>query len=188
MDLSEKMERTVERSHYKQRALESFEKAEIHNVADIQRVLRYLDPNSKLNSTSSDTPISAEISASTADGRTTYKVSADTKTSTYRDMVMEGIRLIKTRGEAAERSRSVSEKRCIINGRPVVTPDVFCLDGVSYIDPIIERLLGGKRKGEYIYWELSDGYTYKYDVFQHKLTRFKTQSSPSGSGSVQKHH
>jgi len=41
------------------------------------------------------------------------------------------------------------------------------------IDPIISRLLGAYRDNELICWDLADGYTYRYDIFTHKLSRVK---------------
>jgi hypothetical protein len=50
---------------------------------------------------------------------------------------------------------------------PTVTPSDV---GLHWLDQLLTRWFGATREGMYIVWHLKDG-TFKYDIFNHKLTK-----------------
>jgi hypothetical protein len=116
-------------------------------------------------------PLRATIDVQ-ADGKTeTYAVSADTKSKSKRDMLIEGLSILRKRAEHAEQAVAMQEE-VEVNGR-IITPPKLGSGTVGHIwvDPLIKQWLGGQRDGTIVYWDLDDGFRYKYDIFQHKLTR-----------------
>ena len=135
----------------------------VTNVADIKMVLMTFDPAK--NPQSSIVPISAIIQ----NDKHQYAVNADTKSKSQRDMLLEGLELIKKRLETE--NDEIDSESIEINGRQMRPAIVQTgVDGYSWIDPMIKHWFGGYREGMHICWDL-DGYQYRYDPYQHKLTR-----------------
>jgi hypothetical protein len=105
----------------------------------------------------------------------TYHVSAKTRTSSARDILIEGLNVIKQREEAAQ---TVRDQRAVIavDGKEMRSPPVIAENSFSSVDPVISRTLGGYRSGYFIQWDLADGFTYRYDIYNHRLTRFKIEA------------
>ena len=103
-----------------------------------------------------------------------FHVSAKTKTNSARDVLVEGLRIAKQREEVAAQ---VLEKTIpvAVNGKEMKSPPLISRDSLLSIDPVIGRMLGGYRNGYYIQWDLTDGFTYRYDIFEHRLTRFQPE-------------
>ena len=59
----------------------------------------------------------------------------------------------------------------LINGRSVKPLKIDGVDCVSVVDRLIRDWFGGYRDGILICWDLPDGYTYRYDITNHRLTR-----------------
>lgn len=159
----------------------------INNVNDIRRVLANLDPASKLNLASSEVPLSAELIGSDGRNNCVFRVNANTLTRSYRQLIIDALLIIRRREDAAAAAATVAEKSppgIEINGRRMVPPPVIAADSKLYVDTVIERLLGARREGIFICWNLADGYTYYYEIFEHKLTRAPThdQSSNDSTG------
>ena len=55
--------------------------------------------------------------------------------------------------------------------------------GVTWVDALIKQWLGGHRDGTMICWDLADGWTYRYNIYDHRLTRHPTQGKNSGQSS-----
>jgi|2_EtaG_2_1085320.scaffolds.fasta_scaffold00215_4 hypothetical protein len=152
---------------------------EVRSVQDIKRVVADLDP--KKNPESHDIEIAAQMEVE----GDTYEVRANTKSRTKRDMLVDGIEVIKKRVEVSEKFAEAGED-VEINGiimKP--TPVGSGIEGRSWVDPLISQWTGGFRVGIHICWDL-DGHRYKYNIFEHKLTRVKhDENGPPTPSTVQ---
>jgi hypothetical protein len=149
----------------------------VHSLKDIKRVVSELDP--KKNPESQDVQIATQLEA---EGET-YEVRANTKSRSKRDMLVEGLSVIKRRVEIEDQLNDGGEA-VEINGlqmRPAIIGSGT--EGRSWVDPLIAQWTGGFREGLHICWDL-DGYRYKYDIFEHKLTRIEYASGSTASGAI----
>jgi hypothetical protein len=142
---------------------------EVRTLADIKRVVAEFDP--KRNPQQADVPVSARMEEVVDGQRITYQASASTRSKSKRDMLIDGLKLIKAREEAADELEHAGEP-VEINGK-VMKPAVLntSTEGYSWVDPLIRQWTGGTRKGTLITWNLGDGYEYRYEIFTHSLTR-----------------
>jgi hypothetical protein len=149
----------------------------VYSVRDIKRVVAELDP--KKNPESHDIEITTQMEV---DGDT-YEVRANTRSRTKRDMLIEGLNVIKRRVESADELLQSGDAVEIdgVNMRPI--PIGSGVEGRSWVDPLISQWTGGFRVGIHICWDL-DEYRYKYDVFEHKLTRIRTDATGSSTTST----
>ena len=137
----------------------------ITNANDIKITVSEFDPSK--NPQASIVNISTRLK----DDEHTYAVSAQTKSKSKRDQIIEGLNVIKKRIENQEIARNAPQE-VEINGRMVKPPMLGNgIDSHSWVDPLIRQWFGGNRDGLIIYWDLDDGFRYKYDIYQHKLTR-----------------
>jgi hypothetical protein len=153
-----------------------FESPIIRTVSDIKRILAQLEPHSHLNAKFDDVILSTDMAGTDVDHRSQkYHVSAKTKTSSMRDVIIEGLNIVKQREETAakvlDRAMSIA-----VDGKDMKPPSVISENSFMSVDPIINRTLGGYRNGHYIQWNLADGFIYRYDIFEHRLTRFQSES------------
>jgi len=152
-----------------------FEPPTIRTASDIKRVLAQLEPSATINTSASDVTLAAEMTGTDTENRSQkFRVSAKTKTSSVRDVLLEGLNMVKQREEAAAQVRD-EQIPIAVDGKEMKSPSVMAENNFIAIDPVIGRTLGGYRCGHYIQWDLSDGFTYRYDIFVHRLTRFKTE-------------
>lgn len=166
----ENLERAQSRTYQAEQNARLFEPPHIQTVADIQRVLVQLEPNSRLNNRTDDTLLSTEMLGSDISrSQCRFAVSVKTKTHSYRDLLLEAFQGIKQRQDAAVKA-SAEAVAVPVNGKEMRPPPVVS-DMILPVDDFISRLLSGRRRGLYIEWDLVDGYTYHYDVFEHRLTR-----------------
>lgn len=170
----ERHERAMARqAQAKQLAARALETPKVNSVNDIKKVITELDPGNRLNMPMSDQVITTSLDSRDKDNRqVTYQVSAKTKTKTHRDIIIEGLDIIRRRQQLAADIESQAQP-VTVNGRVMHAPPLINPDTELSIDPIIKRVTGGYRNGIYICWDLPDGYTYKYDAFVHRLTRIK---------------
>lgn len=140
----------------------------IHSLNDIKRYIAELDPAK--SQPQHDVKLNAKMEAPDENGKVvTYAVSANTRSKSKRDMLLEGFAIIKSRMEKLAHADVGEDVE--INGRLVTPPKLGdSVAGHSWIDPLIRQWLGGTRDGMLICWNL-DGYRYMYDIFTHKLTR-----------------
>ena len=164
----EQMEKALLREQQKLND-EVLKPVEIRSVADIQRVLAELDPAK--NQTFSEIPISTLLKEVEGGKNVTYSVSSSTKSKSKRDILVDGLTLIKKREQATPDIINAVED-VEINGRKVKPPVLRSnTEGHSWVDPLIKQWTGGKREGTLITWDMQDGYQYRYEIFTHKLTR-----------------
>lgn len=148
---------------------------EIRSVADIKTVLLELDPKTALDGP--PITISTDLVGEDETGtRRTYRVSAPTRSKSKRTMLLEGMEVVK-RHQSVRQSQLDRSQPIEINGRQVLPP-MPPIDSRNSIDPLIRQWLGGSREGLLVTWDLHDGYQYRYDIFEHKLTRAKTDQEP----------
>jgi len=141
----------------------------VTSVADIKMVLMTFDPAK--NPQSSVVPVSAIVQ----NDKHRYAVNADTKSKSQRDILLEGLDFIKNRLEA-DADATIESEAVLINGRQMEPATVQTgVDGYSWIDPMIKHWFGGYRDGTHVCWDL-DGYQYRYDPYQHKLTRKENET------------
>jgi hypothetical protein len=152
-----------------------FESPIIKTVSDIKRVLVQLEPNSRLNVNLDDVTLAVNMIGTNTDNHSrTFHVSAKTKTNSIRNMLLDGLNVVKQREDTAIK---ISDKKVsvTVNGTEMISPAVISENSFLAIDPVINRTLGGYRNGHFVQWDLSDGFTYRYDIFAHRLTRFKKE-------------
>jgi len=168
----ERLDRAVSRQRTARRTAEAFESPTINTVNDIKHVLQQLDPSSRVNDTQDDVKISTELTGSNGRNNTNFEVDTVTSSKSHRQILIEGFKIVKQRLEAAEKVKNEKTVNSIdVNNVPMSPAPVINTKSRLPMDAIIERLLSGHRNGQYICWNLSDGYTYRYEIFQHRLTR-----------------
>lgn len=146
---------------------------EIRGFEDIKRLIADLDP--RRNPRQHDIPLSTTMTSTEDNQNFTYRVETTTRSKSKRDMLVEGLDIIKARMAAAEQIAELQEP-IEVNGVPMrPAPLGYRTEGTSWVDPLIKQWLAAFRDGIMICWKLSDGYTYRYDIYQHKLTRVPTQ-------------
>ena len=148
---------------------ESLKPVEIRSLNDIQGVLAQLNPINNAPTTS--IPIETQLEADEDGKKVRYKVSATTKSKSKRDILIEGLDLIKRRIDA---SHDEQAEELEINGKTMRPATMRSnVDGISWVDPLIKQWTGGTRKGVLITWDLQDGYEYRYEIYSHRLTKIR---------------
>jgi len=103
-------------------------------------------------------------------------VTAETLSKTRRTILLEGFETIRRQAEIRKTINDRTEA-IEVNGKLMFPPRLAEAEVMVYIDPLIRRWMGGERRGVLICWDLDDGYTYKYDIFVHKLSRSKNEET-----------
>lgn len=175
--MTEALEKALQRrAQSEKQTEESVNGPSVNSVADIQEVLQELDPSNSVNASAKTSTLNVDLDG-TLDGdkKQLFNVSVDTSSRSHRSILLDGFRLLKSRKEHVE--SMPQQDSLVINGRVMKPPKVMAGDdSVISIDPIIKRLLGAYRDGQYICWDLKDGYTYFYEIFEHRLTRKQTEN------------
>jgi hypothetical protein len=142
---------------------------EVRTLADIKRIVSELDP--QRNPHSAEIPISAQMEEIVDGHKVVYQASATTRSKSKRDILIDGMQLIKNRQASATEFQNAVEP-IEINGK-IMKPAVLNANtkGYTWVDPLIRQWTGGVRKETLITWDLGDGYEYRYEVFTHSLTR-----------------
>jgi hypothetical protein len=162
---------------------EILEPVVVNTVDDIKRVLATFDPAK--NPQSSSVPISTVMEGADGDrGKRQFAVSAETKSKSQRDILLEGLDLIKNRLEIKD---NLNGEAVDVGGKLMKPAKVHAAtDGYSWVDPMIKHWFGGYREGIHICWDIG-GYQYRYEPYQHKLTRVKIDATgPPATGTIQK--
>lgn len=156
----------------------SFEPVSVSTMTDIKAVVSRFDPAK--NKSQGTIPLTTRLTGSDSEGnQQTYQVTADTKSKSQRDMLIEGLDIIRKRIDAETEAEN-SEEVLTINGREMKPASLGSgVHSHSWVDPLIKQWMGGRREGIKIYWELADGYRYEYDIYGHKLTRFSNDANES---------
>lgn len=179
----ESLERARERQN-KRLGQNILEPVEVRSINDIKRIVSEFDPAK--NPEAEVVPLSTQLEVKDGNKTSVYAVSADTKSKSKRDHLLEGLTMIQKRIDSENEIDKLTQAT-EINGRVVKPPKLGSgVDGHTWVDPLIRQWMGGSREGTIIYWDLEDGYRYKYDLFKHKLTRVVRETGDSSaSGPVQ---
>lgn len=142
----------------------------VSNVDDLKRVLSVVDP--KNAKAAPEIELAAILNAIEDGKNNTYRVTATTKSKSMRDMLLDGMELVKRQINA---NNTIAENLdpVEVNGI-MMKPPKFGKGGKgeTWVDPLIRHWLGGYRDGLTICWDL-DEYQYRYDIYEHKLGRVK---------------
>lgn len=181
----ESIQRAMARQKKTQQSAEAFEPPTINTVNDIKRVLAQLDPSTRQNQPHDDVQVSTDLIGSDGRKPTNFQVHTTSSSRSYRQILLEGFQIVKQRIETAEKLAHEETIHAIeVDGRPMIPPAVVNTESQYAMDSVIERLLGAYRNGQFICWDLPDGYTYRYEIFQHRLTRILRNAgdttSPTG--------
>lgn len=140
-------------------------KVQVRTVDDIKRVLSEFDPSRDRGESVAE--VKSDLQGN-VDGKVqSVTVSARTVGKSKRQLLVEAMQHIADLIKSTEREVLPVE----INGRIVKPPQVSAANASYNIDPMIAQWLDAKRDGTIIYWDLQDGYRYKYEPISHKLTR-----------------
>ena len=162
----DQLEKAIEREN---RKIDGIPVVTAYSVDDIKRIVAELDP---INShASKNIDLSAIVNA-TEDGKNVaYKVSAPTRSRSRREMLIDGLNVIKNQTEIAQKADE--DNSIEVNGVVMKQPKLGSNDkGKFWVDPLIKRWFGGYRDGLMICWDVC-GYKYFYNAFEHKLHREK---------------
>jgi hypothetical protein len=135
---------------------------EVRSVNDIKRLIAEFDPAREKQ----HDVINIETNLVDDD---TYSVNADTKSRSKREILLEGLTIIKNRMEA----RKSDDVPIPIEINGILMEPAWignAEDSITWVDPLLNQWLGATRKGLLICWDI-DGYEYRYRIFDHKLTR-----------------
>ncbi len=148
---------------------------EIRTPEDIKRAVMDLDP--KRSTLHVDIPLAAIMQVREDNHDVTYRVEANTRSKSKRELLLDGLSILKNRIDIEEKLQ-IEREPIEINGvlmKPASLGN--SISGSNWIDPIIKHWLGGYRNGVLICWDLSDGYIYKYDIWEHRLTRIQKEQN-----------
>lgn len=165
--LSAAMERRNRRS-----GPEIFVEPRIVSVGDIKRVINEIGTkHADSQSTTITTVLKSSERGKSKDQAEQYKVSATLSDRTKRDILLEGMSILKKQIEAATRQLE-SGSFVPVNGREMKPATLPGGTHYCWADPLIKRWLGAYRDGLLICWR-AEGFIYRYDIFTHELSRIK---------------
>ena len=142
----------------------------IRTLDDIKILLSELDPAK--SSPSEELDVTTLINAPDLNPNMRYKLTAKTKSKSRREYILEGMELIKKQ-LAIQNETNITPT--YVNGVEIKPAKMLDrMNMKSWVDNLISHWMGGTRDGLLITWSLQDGYRYNYDIYEHKLTRFKT--------------
>lgn len=144
----------------------------VRKFDDIRRVIKEIDPSSA--DAASEVTINADMSLNEDGKNVTYRVSAPTRSKSKREMILEGLEVLKRQKDITVANDE--DTITLVNGTKMKPPRFG--DGVSaraWVDPLIKHWLGAYRKGLLLCWDV-EGYHYEYDIFSHSLTRNKIEA------------
>jgi hypothetical protein len=140
----------------------------VNTVEDLKIALAAIDPSKEV--ASSDIQLGTTISAQNESQPTVYQVTAMTRSKSKREILIEGLDIVKRHIEAA--NKAIAEDAIIeINGKMMTPARIGGGEsGMTWVDPLIKHWLGAYRDGILLCWDI-DNYQYQYDIYAHKLAR-----------------
>lgn len=148
---------------------------EIKSYDDIKRVVNELDP--RRNPVQAAIPIKTLMNVNEDNKAVTYRVEANTRSKSKRDILIDGLDIIKNR-LAITNTITMAQEAVEVNNHPMKPALLgYSANGTSWVDALIKQWLGARRDEIMICWDLSDGWTYEYNIYEHRLVRYPTKSS-----------
>ncbi len=147
----------------------------IRTIDDIKMVLKEFDPKHKDNAIQAEPAIVAKVRGRIDDSsnhHVDFQASAKLKSLTHRSMLLDALKVIAERRDLADKM-DASEEPLFVDGKPMRRVAAIQTNMEFPIDSVIRRVMGGYRDGLDVCWDLDDGYTYRYNVFDHSLARRK---------------
>lgn len=156
--MSEALERAIQRT--KERlGKEIFDAVKVSTIQDLQQLLKDLDPaNNYIDNKQTDAVVTVD--------NENYKLAIETVSRPKREVLLHGFKQLR------HKSALANSTAIIINNVEMKSATNNGIHSWCWVDDLIKRWLGGYRDGLLICWKLND-YVYKYDIFEHKLTRDK---------------
>lgn len=146
----------------------------INSVQDIQKLLVNVDPNKDLKVTSLDVSTDMAGTVESSKIQQNFAVNAKVTNVTLRSILIESFKSIRNKKEISDSCNDLEE--LVIGGKSMRRLSPVNLELIDNVDSFIHINFGGYRKEEYVCWDLDDGFTYRYDVFKHQLTRKSNDS------------
>lgn len=146
------------------------EAVKVRSINDIKGVI------ASLNNSASASPVMLRTNFKTQ--TVDVQLAVSTQSKNQRDLILDGLADVKSKMQCI----SAYAEESSVNGvsvKPAKMADQH--KAFHKVDPVISRYTGGYRDGYLICWNLSDGYKYQYDIFEHKLSREATSASSSGA-------
>ena len=146
----------------------------VHKLDDIRRVIAEIDPSR--NKSSSEIVLTTVMDTIEDGKKTSYNVSAPTKSKSKREMLLEGLEIVKRQLEIKDLAINKSTP-IEING-VLMKPAEFGDNEKArmWVDPLVKHWLGAFRDGLMICWDI-EGVRYHYNIWEHKLTRMKAANA-----------
>lgn len=168
----EDLEKALSREHLKINP-NQVKRAFANDLNDIKSIIHEFDP--ERNKPHRPVSLNTTINVQDKESVLAYKVSSSTKSESRRDRIINGLDIIKNRINMID-SIPIADD-IVVNGRVMCPPPITNVDCVSSVDLLIRDWFGAYRDGILICWDLKDGFTYKYDIYNHKLTRLRKEKN-----------
>lgn len=166
----ENLEKALTREHNRIKP-EQIKRAYANNLNDIKLIIAEFDPARDI----SLKPVSVNATIDVVDDNLpkSYSINSISRSLTKRERIINGLDIIKNRIAASEAIKQIDD--VVVNGRTMRPSSITSsIDCVTDVDMLIRDWFGGYRDGVLICWDMSDGYKYRYDIYNHKLTRVKS--------------
>lgn len=149
-----------------------------NSLVDIQRIVASLDP-----AKNPPRPTIIVRSNMVVD-EGNVSVSAESHAKSKRDMIIEGLNNLKKRIAVQDEMTKRAEP-VYVNGKPMLPASMKAGELAStWVDPLIRQWTGGYRDGLLICWDIGDEYIYRYNIYEHRLTRIKKSDRPTATATA----
>lgn len=135
----------------------------VNSLHDIKMVLQSI-----LSGNSDNVTLQTEMKWQTDNIKEKTVVTSKSKSSSLRDILLDGMSVVKKRIESQEKMLKAM-RDATKNGHAKINMQIWDVDNTRFaVDSLIKQRLGGKRHKCRIRWELPIG-TYEFDPFTDKL-------------------
>jgi len=159
---------------------------QVNSLPDIQRIVASFDP--VRNPPRPTVIVRSNMLVNDVDSQIAsppqMSVTAESHSKSKRDLLIEGLDKLKkqiaVQEEIARRAEPV-----YVNGKPMMPAKIRSGEQAgAWVDPLIRQWTGGYRDGILICWDINDGYVYRYNIYEHRLTRIKKSDRPTTTTAV----
>ena len=111
-------------------------------------------------------------------------VTAESHSKSKRDLLIEGLDKLKKQIATQEEIKKRAEP-VYVNGKSMMPAKARSGEQSSTaVDPLIRQWTGGYRDGLLICWDINDKYIYRYNIYEHRLTRIQKSDRPATTATV----